>query len=112
MTNWLRFWFVGWERSDFDTQTAGFLESRQKINLDVYQAFFTSARERIKSTGVLLMHLGSSPKCDMGAEVSSRAAPWFNVYDIFTENVDHCESHGVRDKGTVSGHTFLVLTPN
>src|SRR6185437_10764213 len=22
MTNWMRFWFVGWERSDFDSQTA------------------------------------------------------------------------------------------
>lgn len=109
MTNWMRFWFVGWERADFDTRATEFLETRQKQNLDVYRSFFESARTRIKDGGLMVMHLGNSAKCDMGAELSKRLAPWFSLVDSFTEGVEHCESHGIRDKGTVRGHTYLVL---
>jgi DNA modification methylase len=109
MTNWMRFWFVGWERSDFDSQTADFVENRQKQSLDVYRCFFEASRERIKDHGLLVLHLGQSKKCDMGVELAKRAEPLFSVVDKFTEGVEHCESHGVRDKGTVSGHTYLLL---
>ena len=112
MTNWMRFWFVGWEREDFDTRTSEFLETRQKQNLDVYRSFFESSRERLRDNGLLVLHLGNSAKCDMGAELSKRVAPWFSIADVFTEGVEHCESHGIRDKGTVSGHTYLVLAAN
>lgn len=110
MTNWMRFWFVGWEREDFDTQPADYVETRQKTNLDVYFAYFEAARERIKDDGLLVLHLGDSKKCDMGVELSKRATPWFKVADTFTESVAHCESHGIRDKGTVTGHTYLILS--
>lgn len=109
MTNWMRFWFVGWEREDFDTQTSDFVETRQRKSLDVYQSFYAAARERLKDDGHLVLHLGKSAKCDMGTELSKRIAPWFSVSDMFTEGVDHCESHGIRDKGAVNGHTYLVL---
>jgi hypothetical protein len=109
MTNWMRFWFVGWEREDFDTRTSEFVETRQKQNLDVYRSFFESSRERLRDRGLLVLHLGNSAKCDMGAELAKRVAPWFSVADMFTEGVEHCESHGIRDKGTVRGHTYLVL---
>ncbi len=109
MTNWMRFWFVGWEREDFDTRTSEFVENRQKQNLDVYRSFFESSRERLRDKGLLVLHLGNSAKCDMGAELGKRVAPWFSIADVFTEGVEHCESHGIRDKGTVHGHTYLVL---
>lgn len=109
MTNWMRFWFVGWERSDFDTLAREFLETRQKQSLDVYVSFFECARERLRDRGLLILHLGNSAKCDMGAELAKRVSPWFSVVDSFTEGVDHCESHGIRDKGAVHGHTYLVL---
>lgn len=112
MTNWMRFWFAGWERDDFDVKPADYVETRQKANLDVYRKFFESARERLSDDGVLVLHLGDSKKCDMGAELSKRAGPWFNVADSFTESVEHCESHGIRDKGSVTGHTYLVLSAN
>ena len=112
MTNWMRFWFVGWERQDFNTRTSEFLETRQKQNLDVYRSFFESSRERLRAGELLVLHLGNSAKCDMGAELASRATPWFSVDDVFTEGVEHCESHGIRDKGTVRGHTYLILTAN
>ncbi len=34
----------------------------------------------------------------------------FKVEDIFSEDVQHTESHGIRDKGTVVEHQFLVLS--
>lgn len=109
MTNWMRFWFSGWERGDFDVKPADYLETRQKINLDVYRNFFAASRERLSNKGLLVLHLGNSKKCDMGAELAKRVAPWFSVADCFTESVEHCESHGIRDKGTVTGHTYLIL---
>jgi DNA modification methylase len=112
MTNWMRFWFVGWERGDFDFRASEFLETRQKQSLDVYHSFYAAARERLRAGGLLVLHLGNSAKCDMGAELGKRVSPWFSVADVFTEGVEHCESHGIRDKGTVHGHTYLVLVAN
>lgn len=109
MANWMRFWFSGWERNDFDVKPVDYVEIRQKTNLDVYLNFFSAARERLKDNGLLILHLGESRKCDMGVELSKRVDPWFKVADCFTESVEHCESHGIRDKGTVTGHTYLVL---
>ena len=111
MTNWMRFWFVGWERADFDNQPKDFVETLQKQSLDIYRTIFEAARERIADSGLFVLHLGQSPKCDMGLELAARVEPWFTVEDRFTEGVEHCESHGIRDKGTVHGHTYLVLRP-
>lgn len=112
MTNWMRFWFVGWEREDFDNRTSEFLENRQKKDLDVYRLFYEFARERLRRGGLLVLHLGNSAKCDMGVELGKRVAPWFSIADSFTEGVEHCELHGIKDKGTVHGHTYLVLSAN
>lgn len=109
MANWMRFWFAGWERDDFDLKPKDYLETRQKQSLEVYRDFFRAARARLVGGGLLVLHLGKSPKCDMGEELARRVDPWFAVADRFTEGVEHCESHGIRDKGTVSGHTYLVL---
>lgn len=112
MTNWMRFWFVGWEREDFNIRGSNFLETRQKKSLDVYCSFYAAARRHLRDRGLLVLHLGNSAKCDMGAELCKRAAPSFSVADVFTEGVDHCESHGIRDKGSVHAHTYLVLEAN
>ena len=109
MTNWMRFWFSGWERPDFDSMPVDYVENRQKIDLDVYKPFFAACRDRLSKKGLLVLHLGDSKKCDMGLELSKRVLPWFKVADCFTESVEHCESHGIRDKGSVTGHTYLVL---
>ena len=45
----------------------------------------------------------------MALELAKKAQPWFNVVDVFAENVEHTESHGIRDKGTVVEHQYLVL---
>ena len=111
MTNWLRYWFVGWERKDFDTRPNMFLETRQKKSLAIYEKLFQQSLRALRPTGVMVMHLGKSLKCDMASELARLATPFFTVADVFAEGVDHCESHGIRDKGTTFEHTYLVLIP-
>lgn len=109
LANWMRLWFVGWERPDFQSKPKAFIDERQKASLDVYQTILRQARERLRPGGVVVFHLGLSRKCDMAAGLREIAAPWFKVVDKFDENVEHCESHGIRDKGTVTAHQFLIL---
>ncbi len=107
--NWMRLWFSGWERGDFASKPQLFIDERQKKGFSVYHSILRQARERLKPGGVVVFHLGKSPKCNMAQELSKEARPWFKTADIFTEDVTHCEQHGVRDKGTVSAHQYLVL---
>jgi tRNA G10 N-methylase Trm11 len=109
LANWLRLWFCGWEPEDFKKKPKQFLDERQKISFRVYESVFRQARERLKENGVVVLHLGKSEKCDMAQELAKVASPWFEVADIFEESVAHCESHGIRDKGTVKEHQYLIL---
>jgi hypothetical protein len=109
LANWMRLWFCGWEANDFRVRPLAFVDERQKRGFDIYEPIFRQARERLKPGGVFVLHLGKSRKCDMAKELARVAVRWFRVADNFTENVDHCESHGIRDKGTVTAHQFLVL---
>ncbi len=109
LANWMRLWFSGWEANDFKTQPLAFVDERQKRGFEIYEPIFRQARERLKPNGVVVLHLGKSKKCDMAKALVKIACKWFRVADLFTETVDHCESHGIRDKGTVTAHQFLVL---
>lgn len=109
LANWMRLWFTGWERQDFSTRPQYFIDERQKATFRVYDSVFRQARERLKPGGVVVLHLGRSAKCNMADQLAKIAEPWFSVADRFAENVGHCESHGIRDKGTVTTHQFLVL---
>lgn len=107
--NWMRLWFSGWEISDFQTQPKRYIDERQKSGFGVYEPIIRQSHERLKSGGFLVLHLGESKKCDMAAELSSVAKPFFRAVDLFSENVEHCERHGIRDKGSVTAHQYLVL---
>ena len=107
--NWMRLWFCGWEADDFRKRPLVFVDERQKRSFDVYFSVLRQCRERMKSDGVVVFHLGASKKCDMAKELSRIAKSWFRVSDIYTECVSHCESHGMRDKGAVVSHQYLVL---
>lgn len=109
LANWMRLWFAGWLGDDFKKRPSAFVDERQKQDFSVYQPIIRQARERLKSGGVCVFHLGKSRKCDMAAEIQRIAKPWFVRSEIFSENVEHCESHGIRDKGTVVEHLYLVL---
>ncbi len=107
--NWMRLWFCGWEANDFQKRPLAFVDERQKRSFEVYHPILRQCRERLKSGGVAVFHLGASRKCDMAKELARVAKTWFRVADIYTESVSHCESHGIRDKGTVVNHQYLVL---
>jgi hypothetical protein len=109
LANWIRLWFSGWERGDFETEPLRFLDMKQKQSMHVYESVFRQARERMKVGGVLVLHLGKSTKCNMAERLNEIAKPWFKTLDIFEENVSHCESHGITDKGRVSAHQYLIL---
>lgn len=109
LANWMRLWFAGWTSDDFKKRPLAFVDERQKQNFRVYEAVIRQARERLKPGGVCVFHLGKSRKCDMAEEIGRIARPWFSSAEVFAESVEHCESHGIRDKGTVVEHTYLVL---
>ena len=107
--NWIRLWFCGWETNDFQERPLAFIDERQKRSFEVYCPILRQCRERLKPGAVAVFHLGASKKCDMARELARVAKTWFRVADIFTESVSHCESHGIRDKGTTASHQYLVL---
>jgi SAM-dependent methyltransferase len=109
LANWLRLWFAGWSARDFETRPLAFVDQRQKQSFEVYAPVLRQARERLKPGGVVVLHLGKSVKCDMAAQLKELGRRWFRVADVLDESVVHCESHGVRDKGTVTAHQYLVL---
>ena len=110
LANWIRLWFAGWTASDFKERPPAFVDERQKRSFKVYEPVLRQARERLNPGGVCVLHLGKSRKCDMADEISVIARRWFRKIEISFESVAHCESHGIRDKGTVSEHSFLVMT--
>ena len=109
LANWMRLWFAGWNGADFRSRPARFVDERQKRGFEVYRPVFRQARERLKKDAVCLFHVGKSRKCDMAEEIARVARPWFRNVEVFSESVLHCESHGIRDKGTVVEHTYLLM---
>ncbi|HEX5152955.1 MAG TPA: DNA methyltransferase [Parafilimonas sp.] len=109
LANWIRIWFSGWSEKDFKFQVNSFVEEKQKKDFAIYESIFRQSKERLKKHGVCVLHLGKSVKCDMAAELQKISKRWFRTADLFNESVEHCESHGIRDKGTVTAHQYLVL---
>lgn len=109
LANWLRLWFCGWDIEDFRSKPLMFIDERQKIDISVYESIFRQTKERLKNNGVCVLHLGKSTKCDMAEELKRISKRWFKAVDLFNESVEHCESHGIRDKGTVTSHQYLIL---
>ena len=109
LANWLRLWFSGWDKDDFEKRPLGFVDEKQKESFTIYESILRQSRERLNPGGVAVFHLGKSRKCDMAEKLSEVAKRWFKVADVFEENVEDTESHGIRDKGTVVKHQFLVL---
>ncbi len=109
LANWIRIWFSGWSEKDFKFQPNSFVEEKQKKDFAIYESIFRQSKERLKKGGVCALHLGKSIKCDMAQELQKISKRWFKTADLFDESVEHCESHGIRDKGTVTSHQYLIL---
>ncbi len=109
LANWIRLWFAGWNETDFNHEPNRFIDERQKATFDCYDSIVRSSKERLKSDGILVLHLGKSKKCDMAEHLLNKSRYWFSNHEIFGESVSHCESHGIRDKGGVTEHQYLLL---
>lgn len=107
--NWMRLWFAGWEADDFAEKPATFVDERQKRSFAIYDSIFSQGAERLKPGGYFAVHLGKSAKCDMAAALTSVGGKHLDLVDSFAESVEHCESHGIRDKGTVTHHQYLLF---
>lgn len=107
--NWMRLWFAGWEAEDFLRLPAAFVDERQKKSFEIYENIFRQGYERLKPGGFFAIHVGKSNKCDMAASLQHIGQRHLDFVDWFSENVEHCESHGIRDKGTVTHHQYLLF---
>lgn len=107
--NWIRLWFSGWKKEDFSIMPTKFIDEIQKKDIHIYDRIFAQGKERLKSDGVFVMHLGKSKKCDMGQVLSNLASQYFNNIELFHEDVEHCQKFGIKDLGTVTDHQYLVL---
>lgn len=107
--NWMRLWFAGWEAGDFAEKPATFVDERQKRSFAIYDSIFSQGAARLKPGGYFAVHLGKSAKCDMAAALTAVGSAHLDLIDSFAESVEHCESHGIRDKGTVTHHQYLLF---
>ncbi len=107
--NWMRLWFAGWDAQDFIEKPETFVDERQKRSFEIYDAIFAQGAERLKRGAYFAVHLGKSAKCDMATALAAVGSKYLELVDSFSESVEHCESHGIRDKGTVTHHQYLLF---
>jgi hypothetical protein len=107
--NWLRMWFCGWEKTDFDHKSRDFLERQQGRNLEIYSDFFAMCNEVTTSGSPVILHVGGSKGYDMATKLTHIAKPYLRHVATITEAVDHLEKHGIPDKGATSSHILLVF---
>lgn len=110
LANWIRLWFSGWDKQDFDYEKEKYLETKQIKNIEIYDHYFKVCNHLLKNGGTLIMHLGVSKKANMGEMILPYAKKYFDVIGMFIENVDGAEKFGIKDQGSVTGHQFLFLT--
>ncbi|MCR4966133.1 MAG: hypothetical protein K6A41_10830 [Bacteroidales bacterium] len=109
LINWIRLWFLGWNYEDFETESLSFVDEKQKTDFTVYDTIFEQAKERLKTNGYFVLHLGKSDKCNMGEVLRQKGKHWFKKAKLYDENVTDCESFGIRDIGRVTSHQYLIL---
>lgn len=109
LSNWIRMWFCGWDKEDFDIKKEDYLETKQTKDFSVYREFFNVMDKLLKKNGVLIMHLGRSGKFNMGKELMKIAKDKYQVYGLVDESVSHLEKFGISDQGGTKGHQYLFL---
>lgn len=112
MTNWMRFWFAGWGKLDFQNSTSSFVEVKQKKDIDLYRVIFQKFASVLADDGVVVFHTGKNKTMNMAEVISERAEGILRVEDIFIEPVDDVEKHGLKDKGGTTEHQYIVMTKN
>ncbi|MFQ5638997.1 MAG: DNA methylase, partial [bacterium] len=109
LANWIRMWFSGWDKQDFNIKKGEFLETKQVKTIKIYEVFFEKCSSLLKPNGSMVLHLGFSKKANMAELLIPMARNWFEVVGYFNENVNKRENFGISDVGTVKMHQFLFL---
>lgn len=109
LANWIRMWFSGWDKEDFNIKKEEFLETKQVKEINIYDMFFEKCYLLLKPTGSMILHLGFSKKANMAEMLIPIAQKKFKVVGYFNENVNNHETFGISDVGTVRMHQFLFL---
>jgi DNA modification methylase len=109
LANWIRMWFSGWNKADFNIKKEDYLERKQVKNFNVYNDFFEKCYTILKPSGSIILHLGFSKKANMAEMLIPIAQTKFDVVGYFNENVNNRENFGISDVGTVKMHQFLFL---
>lgn len=110
MTNWMRFWFAGWGKEDFQTAINDFVEVKQKKNIGVYKNIFEKFNNSLANDGIVLLHVGKNKSLNMGEVLMDIAKEYFKVEDLFIETSETFEKHGLKDKGGTTEHQYLLLS--
>jgi len=109
LANWIRMWFSGWDKADFNVKREDYLETKQVKNFNIYNDFFEKCYTILKPSGSIILHLGFSKKANMAEMLIPFAQKKFRVVGYFNENVNNRENFGISDVGTVKMHQFLFL---
>lgn len=109
IANWMRLWAAGWEPEDFRNRRKEFIEDKQKTSFNVYEKFFESCSEWLKTDGKLILHLGKTQKINMADEVMRFLPDNYKLVGRFDETLLDSETFGIRDQGATSSHQFLFL---
>ena len=108
--NWMRLWFMGWERDDFNIEPKKYRETQQRRDFAPYGDFAEGMHRLLRPGGVLVMHLGETSSVNMADELRPLIEPLFDIHHIGRECVLDTESHGLRDKGATVAHWYLFGT--
>jgi len=109
-SNWMRLWFAGWDPADFKVEPDRYLETEQKAGYEPYADFLSVCARMLKKGGVLVLHLGETPKENMAAMIGPMLEPTFQKVHVGRECVVDTESHGLSDKGATVAHWYLFAT--
>lgn len=105
--NWLRLWFSGWDREDFETQPPRYLETQQKNGYSPYKDLITMSARSLRRNGILILHLGQTKSECMADNILPLLSPDFRVLFVGKENVEDTQSFGLTDKGATIAHWYI-----
>lgn len=106
-TNWIRLWFAGWEPADFASEPARYLEVQQRASMAPYAELAAAMHQVLRPGGLLVLHLGETPRENMAETVAPEIEPYFRIHFAGREHVVDTESHGLRDKGATVAHWYV-----
>lgn len=106
-SNWLRLWFAGWDRHDFDIKPQRYIDVQQRSGMGPYQELASAMHAILRPDGLFILHLGETARVNMAAAIRPEIDPWFEIAYTGRENVEDTETHGLRDKGATIAHWYL-----